>query len=493
MKTLIDRWWWIALAATVGLEVASFIGYVAPGFGAVTFAAVVTTAALASIVRLELGVYLLAAELALGGHGYLLRLPVGGATLSLRHALFIILVAAWMIQVGRTRQAVAQRLRLTPRAFVIAYLALLTVVGFATVQGWLRYDPGTVFLDANAWLFLLLAPVVVTALHATKQFWRLTQVLAAGAVVMALKTLWLLYAFAHAAPGTQLVYRWIRDLRLGEIAHISGPVYRIFLPSQVFALVILALVTALLLGRVLTNRRDLLAAGALWYLGSLTLMVSQSRSFWVGGVLVLLTLLWLAHWRFGFDLRRVASVGLLAAFVVFTQQSVVAMVTGADAGLYRRLQDIPSEPAGASRLNQVGPLASAIAVRPLLGSGFGTAVTYRSLDPRIVKSHPGGWITTTAFELGYLDVALKIGLVGLGILVLLVAAISYAGLTIPVASPWSAITMGWSVALIGVAATHAFSPYLNHPLGLGVLLFAAAAAIAARPTTTSQLPTAGGR
>ena len=424
MSTLFDRWWWIALAAMVGVEVTSFVGYVVPGIGTAAFVVVVSAAALASIFKLELGVYVLAAELALGGHGYLLRLSVGGATISLRHALFIILIAAWMIQVGRNRQAVIRRLRQTPRGIAIAYLALLTVVGFATVNGGLRYNPGTVFFDANAWLFLLLAPVVVTSLHATEQFWRLTQVLATGAVVMAFKTLWLLYAFARAAPGTELVYRWIRDLRLGEIAHISGPVYRIFLPSQMFALVILALVTALLLGRALKNRRDLLAAGALWYLASLTLLVSQSRSFWVGGVLVLFTLLWLAHRRFGFDLRRVASVGLLAAFVVFTQQSVVAMVTGADAGLYRRLQDIPSEPAGASRLNQVGPLASAIADRPLLGSGFGTAVTYRSLDPRIVKSHPGGWITTTAFELGYLDVALKIGLVGLGILILLVAAVS---------------------------------------------------------------------
>lgn len=487
MTTFIDRWWWVALAAMIGVEAASFAGYVAPGFGTAAFVMAVSAAALASIVQLELGVYLLAAELALGGHGYLLRLSLGGATLSLRQALFIILIAAWVIQVGRSRSATVRRLRQTPRGIAIAYLTLLVAIGLATVNGWLRYDPGMVFFDANAWLFLLLAPVVVTALRTTEHFWRLTQVLAAAVTVLAIKTLWLLYAFAHATPGTELIYRWIRDLRLGEIAHISGPVYRIFLPSQLFALVALALVTALLLGRALKNRRDLLLAGTVCYLASLTLLVSQSRSFWVGGMIAV-TLLGVAYRRFDYDPRRVALVGLLAAFVVFTQQSVVSLVTGADAGLYRRLQDIPSEPAGASRLNQLQPLVSAIAQRPLLGSGFGAAVTYQSLDPRIVKSHPGGWVTTTAFELGYLDVGLKTGLVGLGILVLLVGMITRACLNVPLASPWAATATGWGVALIGVAATHAFSPYLNHPLGLGVLLFAGAAAAAARATTTAPSP-----
>src|SRR5690606_26879171 len=49
--------------------------------------------------------------------------------------------------------------------------------------------------------------------------------------------------------------------------------------------------------------------------------------------------------------------------------------------------------------------------RPILGSGYGTTVTYETSDPRLLSTI-GSSYTTYAFEWGYHDIWLKIGVVG---------------------------------------------------------------------------------
>jgi O-antigen ligase len=123
-----------------------------------------------------------------------------------------------------------------------------------------------------------------------------------------------------------------------------------------------------------------------------------------------------------------------------------------------RFNGAGSADAATARRNQIKPLFTAVADHPILGSGFGKTVTYFSTDPTIQ-----GYRTTTAFELGYLDLWLKLGLVGVIIYVWWIIGL------------WKKIakTM-WSIPFIiaGVALVviHLTSPYLNHPLGLGWLM-----------------------
>ncbi len=139
-----------------------------------------------------------------------------------------------------------------------------------------------------------------------------------------------------------------------------------------------------------------------------------------------------------------------------------------DGSSWFRLRNFASDAAGSSRRNQLLPLVSAIAHHPVVGSGFGTSVTYVSQDPRIVAQHPDGQYTTTAFEWGYLDMILKFGLAGLVIYGYLVVLLVYRLTTNP------ELPLGVKIGLIGglvaIAVTSVVSPYLNHPLGIGYVV-----------------------
>lgn len=450
----------------------SLFGYLYPALGNIIFFLTLLAITGVLIKRPEYTTFVVLAELALGGHGYLLRLTLDQVTVSFRIALFIIVCSLWAAKALTKPKIVWYQLVLVPQRLRLSYVGLLLLAAAGVIHGVARNDLTTVFFDANAWIFLLLPILLITTLPTKEQFLDLVQVLGAATIVIALQSLALLFWFGHALPGSLTVYQWIRDLRLGEISHVADTLYRIFMPSQLYTLVALGVVGTLLVASRLRSRTDLLATGAILYFASLTLLISQSRSFWLGAVAQLVILLVVAGFRYRFAVQRLTLVALLMAVVVSSQQSVIALVSGSTVGVGNRLVNIPAEPAGASRLNQLGPLLTAINQRPVLGSGFGATVTYQSRDPRILKGHPSGWYTTSAFELGYLDVALKIGLLGLAAMLLLIVSVLWLAFRSPRVGEWDATPVGWAVALLGVAVTHLFSPYLNHPLGFGVLAIA---------------------
>ena len=127
-----------------------------------------------------------------------------------------------------------------------------------------------------------------------------------------------------------------------------------------------------------------------------------------------------------------------------------------------------------SRWSQLPNLTKEIIKHPILGSGWGTTVTYQSTDPRIlITNNPTGLYTTYAFELGYLDIILKIGLLGLIVYLLFIWTI--------IKKYWQlwqkntdrgerALAIGFLLGLFALLIVHGFSPYLNHPLGIGYLL-----------------------
>lgn len=126
-----------------------------------------------------------------------------------------------------------------------------------------------------------------------------------------------------------------------------------------------------------------------------------------------------------------------------------------------------------SRWNLLTPLMAEIEKAPMLGSGFGTSITYVSDDPRIRASNPTGAYTTDRFEWGYHDIWLKMGIPGL---------LAFASLFFVLfRSMWRAIrekrddrwiVIGMFSGVVALYVAHVFSPYLNHPIGLGFLVFA---------------------
>ena len=106
---------------------------------------------------------------------------------------------------------------------------------------------------------------------------------------------------------------------------------------------------------------------------------------------------------------------------------------------------------------------------PFTGSGFGTVIEYESEDPRLVAA--GGTAETYAFEWGWLDIWLKMGF--LGILSFVWLFVFY------VLSLWNSAkkgNAGWLMvaflrSVVALFVLHIFTPFLNHPIGLGFLIF----------------------
>jgi hypothetical protein len=353
-------------------------------------------------------------------------------------------------------------------------------------------------------------------------------ILAAASLFLSLKTLFLFYIFSHAEGGLwTMIYKFVRDTLSGEITHVSGNIWRVFLQSQIYLLISFfiflchprenwdpemwipghspdSLLDAKRAGVRNDKKRKLLLLITHYLLPVLSLaalIVSFSRSFWVGlgaGILVYLLVVWkrgggLAFGRNFVKITGVAGAALLVVWLVLIlppQRDEKAFLSALEGrfGL---------EAAASSRLAQIEPIKQAILKSPLVGYGFGKTITYYSADPRLMPQTAGGSgeITTYAFEWGYLDLILKFGIIGTVVYLFFIFVILRKLLifnfqfliskqiknsndqssNLRVTDYELRITSyglrtGFALALVTLLVVNIFSPYLNHPLGIGFII-----------------------
>ncbi len=479
------RWkTYLILTACLGLnEAASFLGYLHPRIGALAFILLCLTTLVLSWRRIEVGILLLLAELFVGGKGYLFSLAIGGLTISIRHALFVVLITTWLIRFGRHRDTWPRLTRQT-QLWILGLVAVLTlgvVLGLIDQHGF-----RAVFFDANAFLFLGLGLVLVSPrLDWSWLLPRLMALIAAAATILGLKSLLALGLFVHlSVANLKPLYKWIRDTGVGEVAPIFGGTYRVFLQSQIYGLLSTAVLAILLLP---TNRPT---GHRPWWLivpvtlGVAAVLVSLSRSFWIGAAAALIAGAGVG-WRWyrwnGRQLFGILGMLLLVGGLAYTLNSWALNFPypfrfggGRDAGsvLNQRFTDLGGESAARSRSELFRALIPVIERRPIFGYGFGKTITYQSSDPRQLQSPSHGRYTTYAFELGYLDLAVKLGLVGLA-----VVAGCLAGIMVALWRRRTALSYGFLVGTVALATIHLTTPYINHPLGIGFLLLAFVATV----------------
>lgn len=468
-----------ALCAIGAAEVISYAGYVFPSFGSIAWIVIVMSAFVISLIRIEVGLWFILAELAIGSKGYLFHMTIAGVPVSIRFGIFAAVLAAWGVALLRRRiptRALVQDARWTIP--VIAAIAWGIVLGLAHER-----NARLLFLDANGYLFFGLLPIFLTALNDRGAVRRALQVLIAAVSVSVVMTLLMVYAFSHQFPDVLPgLYRWVRDTGVGEITLLRGNVYRIFFQSHLYTIALFLLGTAALVWRDPAVRRRDFRLCAFLIGACAVFIVGLSRSFWIGAVVAFATLTVLL-WRRG-RLRLLAIgqwfvtlLGIGAIAVVATYGIIVLPIPAATPGasptaFAERVGDLTTEAAAVSRWQLAVPLLKAISVSPVFGSGFGTTVTYHSADPRVVAA-TGGIYTTYAFEWGYLDLWLKIGIIGVASYGFLLWAIGRDGLRLlrdPLHTNDRAIVLGMFAVLIFLVATHAVSPYLNHPLGIGLVM-----------------------
>ena len=549
-------------------ELASYAGYFFPAINTAGFFVIVAAALLLSLRRLEYGLYFVIADLILGGKsGALFSFQYDGFFLSLRMMLFIVVMGVWAgkmlesrlhnapqpplnLRGGDSDRTPSLRLREGGGELLKWWGILSIAIAFGVILGVARGNNfGDLFLDANGYLYaamilpfwwvfrgansecvsnLRISNSQIRRFGFHSQFAPFGMVFFAATTLLALKTLFAVYWFTHAGNnfiGANLVpfYRWVRDSGVGEITWLPGNFARVFFQSHIYNLVaFFVLLSSVILRQ---QPKDLVRMGAprirarffallrmtdwkmaaLLILNTSVILVSLSRSFWVGtiaGLGVLVISLWSSVRRDAFDRRVLSpatpyceSARALARYSV----TLIAAVLGAlllllvvarfpfprpsPADLGDAVQSrLEAGDAGQSRWNLLPPLTRAALEHPILGSGFGTRVTYISNDPRIREENTPGGYTTTAFERGWVDQWLKMGILGL---------IAYTGLFIAlghaiyrtVAFPLSCALIARLVAL---AAIHVFTPYLNHPLGFGILILLTIIPLSSMPKAVGQ-------
>lgn len=471
----IGKPFWITLAAHAiwfGVAVAVFQS----SWSTVAVVALAMAAFVASLWRMEVGLAVAFAELFSNSHGHLIDGTVYGFAFSSRMAVFLGVMAGYAIRVLLRKSAVPWR---EERLWAFLPL-LLAVVGGVTV-GWVQNDHGKVFADANAYFYLAyLLPVLSVTWDGTSRR-LLLQVFAASATWVGVVTLGLLYIFTHF-PEWLLgrVYEFIRDTRTGELTKMRGQIFRIFLQAQLSNLVLLFFAVPFLFLKDLTKKIGwqtfVVLTGC-----SAVILLSLSRSFWIGIMAAAVVYLgWLVvylkpTWRtFGRGVGIVLGAGatalvFLVGVVLFPYPYRVG-AAGDLTGLFSSRATDVSDVAVSSRWKLLGPLIDEIKESPLEGKGFGEEVTFQTDDPRVRAFSPDGTWTTYSLEWGWLELWLKMGLLG---------PLSFAFLFgwyvwrlwpgLRGERGWLAV--GLLASVVSVFAIHVFSPYLNHPLGLGLLLF----------------------
>lgn len=464
-------------------ELFSYAGYFFPWINTIGFFVIIVAALVLSMKRLEYGLYFILADLILGGKsGALFSFEYGGFFVSLRMALFIVVMSVWL-----------SKLKIKDLRFRISDLGILRwwgVFGIAVlwgiVVGFLRRNNfGDLFLDVNGYFYAaLILPFwwsitrkEVDTREKTRILKNLGIVFLSATTWVAFETLFLVYFWTHGlnnyiAANLRPVYEWLRDTGVGEITLLDGNFARVFLQSQIFSIVAFLVLLVYLVRKRSTEFCALLSGAqgaALLVLNITAIIVSFSRSFWIGtlaGLAILVALIGQARqiWRIGLI---VASAIVLALGVIFAI-SFFPLPRPSPMDLSLAAQSrLQSEEAVASRWNLLPPLWSAIKKHALIGKGFGADVTYISNDPRIRETSIFGKYTTYAFEWGWMDVWLKMGAVGL---ISLIGLISYIGFRLYKLAKSEPLYLVGLAGLVSLATIHFFTPYLNHPLGLGILI-----------------------
>ncbi|MCX6785586.1 MAG: O-antigen ligase family protein [Candidatus Komeilibacteria bacterium] len=419
-----------------------------------------------SLFKLEYGLYALWAELLISSKGYLFYFTLAGQRISLRIGLFVVILSVWLWRFVFKKD----RKFFIGNQWLNGYLFLAAVIILGLTAGLLNNRLSNVFLDANAWLFFLMAPVWFSALASEKIIRNILAILLSAAGYLSVQTLALAALFSRQLPPVSApLYQWIRSSGLGEITPLGDGFYRIFFQSQIYLLVALFLTLALLiLTKPKKGERVWLSAVAA--LSSTALLASLSRSFWLGLIAGILFLLIMGAIKFKLSFKYLTGIILILISAFVLELGFLSLLAGNyyPKVLFGRLTNPTEEAAGSSRLQQFKPLIKSISQHWLLGAGFGKTVTYISNDPRVREKSPSGLYTAYAFELGYLDIWLKLGVLGLLAYLYLIAKIVQASLKLGV------LGISLILGLIAIAVTSVFSPYLNHPLGIGFIILSTA-------------------
>lgn len=449
------------------VELLSFLGFLVPTIDLIVFFILAALIFYLAFKRLDYAILILLAELFIGSKGHLFSLSFGAFSLSLRMVIFSFVLAAWLYGLKKNKYfAIFARSN-----FFIPYLLMLVFIIFGLVVGLFKHHSFSfIYLDFNAWLYFLLIFPIFDVFQKKEAQFNMVKVLLAAVSWLAIKTFLVFFIFSHQIKAIMPdLYYWIRLKGLGEVT-ILEPVYRVFFQSQIYSMIGFFIILALIIFLSEKQKKYFL----LLILPLMPIILSFSRSYWLGFVLALTGFFIFLKTKEKISWRRLGNIFIMTGIIFVITFFFLWLSLQLPPRAVFDLSDLfdkridANEAAATSRLSQLGPLVLNVLKSPTIGSGFGQTVSYFSQDPRALERDTLGLYTTYAFEWNYLDIWLKMGFLGLAAFLFLIWQIFKNG--------WQKINQkeplffGIIFGLVALLITNVFSPYLNHPLGIGYLL-----------------------
>lgn len=462
------------------LEIFSLCGWLLPVFNKISFLIILILTLIVSLIKIEYGLLIVLTELFISSKGYLFSWQTPEIEVSIRIGIWLIIMSVWFAQylISAIKNKTI-KLNIFYSHYRFHLLALLLILSWGAVNALNRNEFSNIFFDLNNWFYFALILPLYTACQRNRNFLPdLLRIFFAAAAWVSIETFFLLFAFSHNLTGVIFeLYRWIRDTGVGEITAIQGGFYRIFFQSHIFIVFAFFIVLSYLL-----EKGTELKINKIFYFGAVVTLavfqainlLSYSRSNWFGLVSGLsaffLLLVFKKRWRQILDMITYLTISTaiaLAIIVVVTKFPYPNPTGGfSTADLFsNRATAITGEAGASSRWSLLPELWTKIKITPIAGAGLGSTVTYITSDPRILQTNPDGEYTTYAFEWGWLDIWLKLGFFGvIAYLTLIITII----INLYKQGEYLAYALG--AGLITLTAVHVFSPYLNHPLGIGAII-----------------------
>lgn len=466
----------------VFFELISLASFSFPEIRNLTFILIILFTVIFGFIRSEYALYILIAELVIGSKGYLFALTFDDYSLSIRIGLFLVVISLWassLLRRGGLKRLFDILGRIPKWTYVFFVLVLWGIIRGA-VNGNEFQD---IFLNANNWFYFALFPVFVDWIRTNEQIKAVLSVAAGALLAVVLKTFALLFVFSHKIFYVNaILYHWVRRTGIGEIAEIGGGFYRIFLQTHVWPFLFFFIFLTIFLVA-LKRKSDKLIIWCLQALCAAVVIISLSRSFWLSGFAAMIIFLFTFKRVFkdAAILRlikvlaslAVISFGLIAIIVYFPYPKPASYEGYTLMDLLSDRVSDATEAAAKSRWNLLPVLWNAIKNDWFLGSGFGTILTYRNEGPYNLERSVEGWYSHYAFEWGWLDIWLKMGIIAVVVYLGLLISIVRSGLSVArkkVDSFSSALAFGGAFSVIALGITHFTTPYLDHPLGIGFLM-----------------------
>ncbi len=474
----ITRKFWYVIFLIVIFNLISLIGWIWPIVNTATFWFLVIAILLVAWKRLDLALWVVLAELIIGSKGYLFSANIFGLTVSIRLALFLAVISVWFLKHGLKR-----RINYKKSNTFGFYILFILILIWGVAGGYLNNNSlGNIFFDANGFLYFGLIFIFYEVIKNRQRITSALEVLFASIIGIGINTMVLLYLFAGQYSFLPEIYRWARDTRMNEITLIAQNFYRVFSQSHIYSLfgLIISLTIITLIGKKRINKNYRIIV-FIFLLASLSTLISYSRSFWLSLAIVFCLMLFVFVKYYNFGVSRIFkyagmifSIAILELGFIYVYINIPNWIkpgreTTALSSIVEERLTNTSEASMQSRWNLLDPLGRKIIHSPVLGTGFGSEITYLSEDPRNLENK---YYTTYMTEWGYLDLMMKVGLVGLIIFILFLWKIAQNGLRAFRNNIYDdkVIILAFLLCFSALLVTHITTPYLNHPLGIGFIM-----------------------